>query len=235
MKPLYRNSLDEAQQCNEAEDWCESHKENIRCRNFLDDQVRHRYKNNTLPPECVENTVAKYGYDRTMWVIANTIVMRHGDAEFSDTNQKWAKGFNIQKSDTNYEFSLDSYSCLVDKLADYMRKMYQSLNLFGNAHIIHSSDQQDYTGKLLILRATSLKDEYRTPEYQLFLAESGFGCSPTALGTKVYGKFLFDGEEAKFYRMDFVGIIADEHIPDWAREKLAEISAQQNNSPEMGM
>lgn len=98
-----------------------------------------------------------------------------------------------------------------------------------------SDEPQDYTGKLLILRDTSLSEEYRTPENQLFLAESGFGCSPDKSGRKVYGRFLSDGEKAQFYREDFVGIIAEENIPDWAREKLAELTAEQNESPEMKM
>ena len=110
--------------------------------------------------------------------------------------------------------------------------MYAKLNLFSGKHIVQSDEPQDYTGKLLILRDTSLKEEHRNPENQLFLAESGFGCSPTASGRKVYGQFLSDGEKTQFYRQDFIGVIADEHIPDWAREKLEQT---QSDSPEMKM
>ena len=98
-----------------------------------------------------------------------------------------------------------------------------------------SDEPQDYKGKLLIIRAEVLKEEFRTPENQLFLAENGFGCSPTASGRKVFGQFLSDGERAEFCRSDFLGIIADENIPDWAREKLSEISEQKNETPEIKM
>ncbi len=105
--------------------------------------------------------------------------------------------------------------------------------------MVKSDEPQDYTNKLLILRDTSLKEEYRTPENQLFFATGGFGCSPTASGRKVFGHFLSDGEKSEFCRQDFIGIAADEHIPDWAREKLAEMSEDneqsQDNSPEMKM
>lgn len=132
-----------------------------------------------------------------------------------------------------------SHSCLVDGAADDIRKMYAELNLFSGEHIVRSDEPQDYTNKLLILRDTSLKEEYRTPENQLFFATGGFGCSPTASGRKVFGQFLSDGENTQFNRHDFIGVIADEFIPDWAREKLAamseDIEQSQDNSPEMKM
>ena len=41
------------------------------------------------------------------------------------------------------------------------------------------------------------------------------------------GEFLNDGEKAQFYRQDFIGVAADEYLPDWARERLAELTAEQ--------
>ena len=108
-------------------------------------------------------------------------------------------------------------------------------SLFDGSHAVQSNEPQNYKGKLLILRAESLKEEFRTPENQLFLASGGFGCDPNASGRKVFGRFLSDGEETHFYRSDFVGIIADEHIPEWAKEKMEQLASQtegQKTSPE---
>ena len=43
------------------------------------------------------------------------------------------------------------------------------------------------------------------------------------------GEFLADGENTHLYREDFVGVIADEHIPEWAKAKL-----EQRNAPNEG-
>lgn len=239
MKPLYKYSVETAKHDGELDAWRESRDENIRCRDFLDEQIAKRFDGMTLPSDCVENTVKEFGYDRTMWVIANTIQNRKGDGRFHSRNTEWAKRFNIPDTGRNYEFALNSHSCLVDGAADDIRKMYAKLGLFSGEHIVKSDEPQDYTGKLLILRDTSLKEDFRTPENQLFLAESGFGCSPDKSGRKVFGKFLLDGEKAQFYREDFAGIITEENIPDWAREKLEQLTAKQeqtqDDSPEMGM
>ena len=236
---LYRYSAERAKNDGELDAWRESKKENIRCRDFLDKQIGEKFDGMHLPDECVENTVKEFGYDRTMWVIANTIQNRKGDGRFHNQNIEWAKRFNIPDTGRNYEFAMKSHSCLVDGAADDIRKMYAELNLFSGEHIVRSDEPQDYTNKLLILRDTSLKEEYRTPENQLFFATCGFGCSPTASGRKVFGYFLSDGEKAEFCRQDFIGVIADEHIPDWARERLAAMSEDnkqsQDNSPEMKM
>ena len=239
MKPLYKYSAETAKHDGEIDAWRESRDENIRCRDFLDQQVREKFDGFRLPDECAENAIKEFGYDRTMWVIANTILERKGDGRFGQQNRKWAQSLHVAQDRHNYEFALESHSCTVDGLASDVRKMYAKLNLFSGEHIVKSDEPQDYTGKLLILRDTSLSEEYRTPENQLFLAESGFGCSPTTSGRKIMGEFLNDGEKAQFYRQDFIGVAADEYLPDWARERLAELTAEQeqtqNDSPKMGM
>lgn len=235
MIPVYKFSVETAKQSGEIDAWRESRDENIRCRDFLDEQVREKFDGFRLPDECAENAIKEFGYDRTMWVIANTILERKGDGRFSEQNRKWAKSLNISRDRHNYEFALNSHSCIVDGLASDVRKMYADLGLFNFEHIVKFDEPQDYTGKLLIIRADVLKEEVRTPENQLFLAVGGFGCSPEKSGRKVFGEFLSDGEKTHFYRQDFVGVIADEHIPDWARERLLEHSEEQNNSPEMKM
>lgn len=239
MISLYRYSLDEAKKYGEAEKWHESYKENNRCRDFLDEQVRQKFDGMYLPDECAENCIKEFGYDRTMWVIANTIMERKGDGRFHRENSDWAKTLHIPKWRNNYEFALRSHSCIVDGLASDVQKMYAKLNLFDSRHIAQSDEPQDYTDRLLVLRAEVLKEEFRTPENQLFLAKNGFGCDPNASGRKVFGQFLSDGEKTHFNRSDFVGIIADEHIPDWAREKLSELTAKQeqtqNETPKMDM
>ncbi len=92
-----------------------------------------------------------------------------------------------------------------EKEASDVQKMYAALGLFSGEHIVESDEPQDYTGKLVILRDTALKEEYRTPKNQLFLAQNGFGCSPEKVGKKVFGRFLSDGEKGQFYREDFIG------------------------------
>ncbi len=101
----------------------------------------------------------------------------------------------------------------------------------GPESILPEYYHNNYEGKLLVLRPEALKEEYRFEEFQYFLGQSGFGCDPSKLGTKVFGKFLIDGEETAFHRYNFFGIADEEKLPDWAKEKLRQLTAPENSSP----
>lgn len=97
--------------------------------------------------------------------------------------------------------------------------------------VIPGSYMESYENKLLVLKPTALKEDYRHEEFQYFFAQSGFGCDPSKLGTKVFGKFLIDGEETAFHRYNFLGIADEEKLPDWAKEKLQRMTAPKNDGP----
>lgn len=80
------------------------------------------------------------------------------------------------------------------------------------------------------MKPTTLKDEFKNPESQLFLAQHGNGCRPNSSGTKVYGVHLDDGEKTYYRRYDIAGAIKDACLPDWAREKLEKINADKAQS-----
>lgn len=157
MIPLYKYSFETAKRDNEIQEFRESFQENIRCRDYLDNEVSERFDSFHLPVECLENTVKEFGFDRTMWVLANTILERKGDGRFNRDNKDWARKLNIPQWRNNYEFALNSHSCIVDGMASDVRKMYAALGLFSGEHIVQTDEPQDYTGKLVILRDTALK------------------------------------------------------------------------------
>ena len=231
-KPLYHHSFYEAKRLNELDKWRESFTENQRCRDFIDALVRENYDGMHIKGEIPQKTVAEFGFDRTRWVFANHIQHYDYDGRISPQNKAWASDIYIPRPekrelrDHNTSFLLNSHNTLVDYLADRVQQMYAALNLYDHRHRVQSDiHQQDYTGQLLILRADVLKESCRTPENQLFLAQSGFGCSPDASGRAVFGQFLFDGEKTRFNREDFIGICDEQYLPDWARDKLQTLTA----------
>ena len=86
----------------------------------------------------------------------------------------------------------------------------------------------------MVIDPAIFTDEYKTPDDQLFLAEGGFGCQPNARGRKVFGQFLKDGEQTHYQRSDIIGVLKDEYLPQWAQEKLAELTAP-DEEPSEGM
>ena len=70
---LYRYSLREAKEHDEVQDWKQSHAENIRCRDAIDQMVRERYRNSILPCDIIKDACDEFGIDRVGWVLATTV------------------------------------------------------------------------------------------------------------------------------------------------------------------
>ena len=130
---------------------------------------------------------------------------------------------------------MESHPGLTNLVINEARRAWQELGLFDRTHCLSEKDGElDYTDKVVVINPYIFKDEYKTPEDQLFLAKSGFGCSPNSRGRKVFGQFLKDGEKTHYQRSDIVGILKDEYLPEWAREKLDEL-ARLNEDESEGM
>lgn len=235
-KPLYIWSLDYAVRSNERDLWRESYRENCDCARAIERAISENYQDNSLD-DCTKTIIDRYGFDRVNWVLANTIQEKSDDGRFSQENKAWAKGFYIPKDDVRWHFCVEAHPGLTDIFTNQARRAWQALGLFDASHCESEKDEQlDYEGKVLVLRGDVLKDRYKTPEDQLFLADGGFGCRPNSRGRKVFGKFLKDGEDTHFYREDFAGILKDEYLPDWAKEKLNELQPpEESEGPGMMM
>ena len=66
------------------------------------------------------------------------------------------------------------------------------------------------------------------------LARSGFGCSPTARGRSILCTCLGAGETTRWNRHEFIGVLDEKYLPDWAREKLMELTAPRQEEPAAG-
>ena len=66
-------------------------------------------------------------------------------------------------------------------------------------------------------------------------AHDGFGCSPHAIGRSIRCTCLGDGETTRWNRTDFVGVLKEEFLPEWANAKLEQLSAHQSQQHTPGM
>ena len=176
----------------------------------------------------------KWGYKRINFVLANTLQELSYDGRFSRKNQEWAKATFIPQDGTdNISLMVKSHPAVLDGFVNMVREAYKNLGLFGPQHCEPNSfENLDYEGRVLVLSPDTLKESCWSPENQLWLAHDGFGCSPHAIGRSIRSTCLGDGEQTRWNRTDFIGVLREEFLPDWAKEKLAELQAEQ---PDMGV
>ena len=233
---LYPYSSAEARDRDELPLWRESHKANIACRNAIEDAIRQNFDGMHLDKNCITPVLEEYGYKRTERVLAATLQELSWDGRFSPANKQWAERRYIPQDERhNAAITVRSHPAVLDGFVSLYRKAVQALNLFGAEHCVGDRVKQDFTGKVLVLSPEALREQYWGQDYQLLYARSGFGCAPHSSGRAVFATCLSDGETARWNREDFIGVLDDKFLPDWAREKLEELMTQeQTDAPTMG-
>lgn len=104
----------------------------------------------------------------------------------------------------------------------------ETTGLYGRQHCETGKDL-DYSGKYLILDPAALNESNIKPENQIFYASGGFGCqSPLR---KVMGFYAVDGVSDVFYRNDFLGVLKEDLIPQWAKDTVSNHYSEQNSGP----
>lgn len=81
----------------------------------------------------------------------------------------------------------------------------------------------DMTGKVMAIRAEALRPEYRSTEHQLVYVVGGNGTRPQSFGTACHCITLYSGERERWERHDFQGEVKPDCLPQWAKEKKAEM------------
>ena len=102
---------------------------------------------------------------------------------------------------------------------------------------IPKSNERDYENKILVLNSEALMKSCRNAENSLWLAYNGFGCTYGARGQAVFAKSLFSGQECRWERADFLGIVKSESLKKWlentpVKNELAETLAVEHEESE---
>lgn len=88
--PVYPYPASYAHEHGELEQYRASHKANIACRDAIDTAIADHYRDNRLGNGAVKQVVAQFSYDRTLYVLANTVRQKDWDGRISRENKEWA-------------------------------------------------------------------------------------------------------------------------------------------------
>ena len=79
------------------------------------------------------------------------------------------------------------------------------------------------SGRVIVLRPSSMLGEHRNAKHQLCYCTGGFGSNPNPSGRSVFVISLADGEQTRWNRSDVLGIAKPEVLTDHARLQLSQI------------
>lgn len=93
--PVYPYPAEYARENNELEQYRASHKVNVACKSAIESAIADNYRDNRLGREAVGQVVEKFGYDRTLYVLVNTVQLKDRDGRISHDNKNWARTIPI--------------------------------------------------------------------------------------------------------------------------------------------
>ena len=92
------------------------------------------------------------------------------------------------------------------------------------------SYEDSIENKVVVVKGSILRPEFRHANHQLMLCTGGFGAQANARGRTCCCISLYDGRKTSFYRTDFLGVMEEKKLPEWAQkglEKAKEMHAQE--------
>ena len=96
--PLYTHTLPYAMEHGRADDYLESRKRNLDCKNAIEDAIRKNFDGLHLAYDAAKEIIEEYGAERVVFILANTVQHLEYDGRFSIGNKAWAKGYGIPEN-----------------------------------------------------------------------------------------------------------------------------------------
>lgn len=128
--PVYQHTGTYAREHGELEQFRNSFRANIACKEAIEAAIREHYRNTCLGSEAPKQVVDQFGYDRVFHVLANTVKQMDWDGRISNDNKAWAKTVPVCENkdglggDRNCYFVVNSHPGLTDLFLTQTRKEF---------------------------------------------------------------------------------------------------------------
>lgn len=129
--PLYHHTGSYAQEHGELDRYHASYQANIACKEAIEQAIADNYRDNRLNTACVDQVLEQFGYERMLYVLANTVQQKEQDGRISHDNRAWAKTVPVTPAldgpcgDRNRYFIVDKCNAgLMDLFLTQARKAY---------------------------------------------------------------------------------------------------------------
>ena len=129
--PVYKYPADYARENGELGLYKTSHEANIACKKAIESAISSHHEGLSFDSEAaVRDVVKKFGYERTLYVLAATLRMKEHDGRFSYQNKNWSQTIPVFADETkwggdlNMDFVVQSHSTLTDAFVETARHEY---------------------------------------------------------------------------------------------------------------
>lgn len=148
--PLYLHPLSYAMEHGRADDYLESRKLNLDCKQAVEIAIRENFDGMRLAHNAAEPVIEEFGAERVTFVLANTVQHLGHDGRFSRDTKEWAKGFEIPENisrgmDLNADYIVDSHPAVLDGFIGLARDKIREQEISQEAEIQINKETRGFT------------------------------------------------------------------------------------------
>ena len=126
--PVYLNTLQEAIEQGEYDEYRNSHVLSEECRNAIDKAISENYDGMHLQSGFETRLIDEFGEERVRYIFATTLRENLGDGRYSPENKGWAESIPVSESpEERRNCCLNSHPAVIDGVVRLIRK-YEQLN-----------------------------------------------------------------------------------------------------------
>ena len=146
--PLHLETAEEAKQRGCLDEWRESFRESVRCRDRLDQLIAESFDGMHLREDLPKIICTEFDRARVRLVLANTARVRDGDTRFRPDSREWANRVMLPGGKPDPRITLNSHSEIVNGLIRDFRKYTEQNKGYTLVHL-YQPDQDQQIGDLL--------------------------------------------------------------------------------------
>lgn len=130
--PIYPYTLDFAVEHAAADEYLDSRKLNIDCKNAVENAIRTHFDGLHLAHDAVDSVLEEYGRERLAYVLACTVQHKESDGRFSRGTKEWAASIPVAENvsrgmDLNNDYVIDSHPAVLDGFIGLARDKFAEL------------------------------------------------------------------------------------------------------------
>lgn len=130
--PIYPYTLDFAVEHAAADEYLDSRKLNIDCKNAVENAIREHFDGLHLAHDAVDSVLEEYGRERLAYVLACTVQHKESDGRFSRGTKEWAASIPVTENvsrgmDLNNDYVIDSHPAVLDGFIGLARDKFAEL------------------------------------------------------------------------------------------------------------
>lgn len=130
--PVYRHTLAYAVEHSAADEYLDSRRLNIQCKQAVEDAIRNNFDGLRLADAVAEPVLVEYGQERLSFVLACSVRYNSEDGRISRDTKEWAESIEIPDNisrgiDANRDYVVDSHPGVLDVFITMARKRFAEL------------------------------------------------------------------------------------------------------------